>query len=451
MNKMIVHIFRRRPVFAGIFRRNTPGLLSAVLAALSVFLTAGTVPAQEALQNSIATQNASAGHAQQMQNPDYTFKAGDFRLLVTPAFSGSWNDNVNLTKTNRQDDFILTPSVGLMSSYPLTQRNVLFVNVDIGYSRYLKEPNLSTFNINSSTGNGISLDVGVKDVTLNFHDWFSLTQDASQTPTVANTGTYGTFQNTAGLLATWDLNQVNLAAGYDHQNVLSTSAGFDNINHYAELFDLRGGLRVHPEVTVGLETTAALTTYDQNTLNNNNDAYTAGAYAQFQPSETFHITARGGFATYQFQETSDSLRTTSQNSWYAGLDISQQLRESVSYTLSAGHEVQLGTQSDLTEDWYVRPVITWKIIKGWEFSTSFSYEHGQQGVGSTQIGTLPNNNNNVLGETFNWFNTGLDLSHAVTDRIDMSVYYRATIRSSNMADNEYTQNMVGIRLTYHPK
>ena len=41
----------------------------------------------------------------------------------------------------------------------------------------------------------------------------------------------------------------------------------------------------------------------------------------------------------------------------------------MSYSLDIGREVQLGAQSDLVEDWYVRPNITWKIIRGLEFNT----------------------------------------------------------------------------------
>src|SRR6267154_113321 len=130
-----------------------------------VFVACSTF-AQEALQNSLVGNSVAESRATQMQSQDYTFKNGDFRLLITPAMSAQWNDNVFLSKTNQSDDYILTPSVGIVSSYPLTQRNVLFLDVDIGYSRYVNNSSLSTFDINSSTGTGLSFDIGIKDVTL---------------------------------------------------------------------------------------------------------------------------------------------------------------------------------------------------------------------------------------------------------------------------------------------
>ncbi|HZI30786.1 MAG TPA: outer membrane beta-barrel protein, partial [Candidatus Binatia bacterium] len=377
---------------------------------------------------------------------NYTLKYGDFRLLVEPSLGADWNDNIYLSKTNTMDDFIVKPAVGVTASYPFSQRNLLYVSVTGGYDRYLKHPSLSTFDLNSSTGTGLSLDVGIKDVTLNLHDWIRYVQDASQNPNVANTADYGTFNNTAGLSATWDLNQVSLSAGYDHQNVLSTSGQFNNVNHSSDMFFARAGFQVHPQINLGLESTATFTRYDQTGASNNalndNDAYTVGPYMTFQYSKSLSLTARGGYTTYQFQQTSSSIQTSDQNSWYAGLTLSHQPRESISYAIDAGREAALGTESDLTEDWYVRPGITWNFIRDWSFNTSFSYQHGRQGVG---------NISGNLNETYDWYGAGLSLRHALTSRLSVALNYRLTVRSSDNANDSYTQNLVGLQLTYHPQ
>lgn len=404
--------------------------------------------AQEALQNSLVGNSVSEAQARSMQSQDYTFKNGDFRVLLTPSMSADWNDNVNLSHTNLIDDYILTPSIGIVSSYPLTQRNVLFLDVSFGYSRYLNNPSLSTFDINSSTGTGLSFDIGIKDVTINLHDWFSYSQDSSQNATVANTSNYGTFQNTAGVSATWDMNQVTLSAGYDHQNVISTSGEFNNVNHSSEMFFVRSGLLVHPQATVGLEATASLTSYANSGTTtstnglNDNDAYTVGPYVEFRPSSALKLTARGGYSTYQFQQTSKSIQTSSQNSWYAGLSINHQIMESISYTLDVGRDESLGTQSDLTQDWYVRPSIDWAFIKGWNFNTRLFYQHGKQGIGD-----ITGN----LKEKYDWYGGSLTIEHELTSRFSVGLNYRLTIRSSDINDNDYTQNLIGLQLTYHPK
>jgi hypothetical protein len=410
--------------------------------ALLLLLAALPASAQQALQNSIAGDAAAEARNQDMQSPEYTFKKGDFRMLVIPSLGFDWNDNVNLTQTNIWQDYIIKPAVGITASYPFTQRNLLYLNFSIGYDRYILHPQLSTLDINSTSKTGLSFDVGIKDVTTSFHDWISYSQDASQDATVVNTPSYGTLQNTAGFASTWDLNQITLSAGYDHQNVIATSSAFDDINNASEMLFARATLQVQPKVTVGMESSASFTAYDQSALNNNN-AYSVGPYVEFRPGSYFTLTVRGGYSINQFANTSTNIQTASQDSWYASVNISHQPRESISYSLGIGREVQAGAQSDLVEDWYVRPAITWKIINGLDFVTSMSYEHGDQGVGS--VGNLPGNPNG----NFDWYTGEVSLQHPLTSRLAMSLDYRLTVRSSGTPNDGYTQNMVGFELTYH--
>src|SRR5208282_6548685 len=165
----------------------------------------------------------------QPESLPYTVKEGDFRLLVTPSLELDWTDNVNLSKTNVQDDFILRPTVGLNASYPVTQNNLLQLNVTFGYNEYLDHDQLSTWYLQS--GSALSFDIYVKDFWINLHDQFSYIQDSAQQAAVANTGSYGTLQNTAGVNTTWDLQDVTLSLGYDHQNVMASSQQFDYTDH----------------------------------------------------------------------------------------------------------------------------------------------------------------------------------------------------------------------------
>ena len=407
-----------------------------------LLLVLGTATAQEALNNMQAGEAAAQSRGRQMQNSDYTIKTGDFRLLATPSFTASYNDNVNVSENDAQDDFILTPAVGITSSYQLTQRNLLFLDVNIGYSRYLHRPSDSTLVLNSTSGTGLSLELGIKDVTLNVHDWISYVQDASQDSRVSDNATFGTFQNTAGVGADWELNKARISAGYDHQNVMATDSQDDQTTHASEMFYFRPSLQVHPQATIGLETTAAFTTYDQSTLTDNN-AYTVGGFVELRPGENLSLTARGGYTTYQFDNNSNTnIATSDQNSWYAGLGLNHRVSDGIAWSLDAGHQMQLGVESDLTEIWYARPSIRWTIIKDWDFTTAFFYEHGKQGVGNVQ---------GNFKENYDWYGGELSLTHPLTESFSLSFNYRLTLRSSDQADSGYTQNVVGFTLIYHPK
>jgi hypothetical protein len=64
--------------------------------------------AQEALRSSLAGDAAAEARNHQLQSQLYTFKAGDFRLLVTPSLALDWNENNTVVKTNTEADFILS-------------------------------------------------------------------------------------------------------------------------------------------------------------------------------------------------------------------------------------------------------------------------------------------------------------------------------------------------------
>ena len=394
-------------------------------------------PAQEALRNSLTGEAAAEARKLQRQSLPYTFKSGDFKVLVTPSLGLDWNDNINIVRTNALQDFILKPRVQLNLSYPITENNLLSLNVGGGYDKYLDHDQYSTWYLQSGTE--LSFDFYVKDFWFNLHDRVNYVQDTSQQPVLSGTATYATLNNSAGLGVTWDLNKATLSAGYDHQNVISpTTQQIESQDGATEMVFTRAGLEVYPGVMAGVEGTAAFTTYDQMVLNNHN-SYSAGVYADWQPGKAIRVQPRVGYTIFQFQHTSTNIQTSDLNSWYADLNIIHQITDAISYSLDAGHEVQSGIQSDAIEDWYVRPGVRWNIIKNVNLNTSFSYEHGKQGSG------------NVLGnltENFDWFGVNFAVGYSIIKKLSLGLNYRLTLRSSDVSSREYTQNVVGLSLTY---
>src|SRR5262249_1715650 len=133
----------------------------------------------------------------------YSFKYGDFRLLVAPSLGLDWNDNVKLSKSDAEDDFILRPAVGFIATYPITYQNILHLSTTIGYDKYFEHDELSRLRVRS--GSELSWDLFIKDVWINAHDRFHYLQDSATEAAVANTGKYGAFENTAGVTGSREL------------------------------------------------------------------------------------------------------------------------------------------------------------------------------------------------------------------------------------------------------
>lgn len=404
--------------------------------AAGIVMTSHLASGQEALRSSLAGEAAARVSRSQAQSGAYNYKAGDFRLLATPSLGLEWNDNVELGQGAAEDDFILRPALNLSASYPITRRNLLHLTLGVGYNYYFRHDELSRLFLQS--GSQIGFDIFIHDFWINLHDRFSYSQDSAQEAAVANTGSYGQFNNTAGISATWNLNDVTLTLGYDHQNNYSTSSQFEQTDRTSELFVARAGFQVHPRLTAGVEGTASITAYDQELLNDSL-GYSGGLYAEWSPGPYFSVQPRVGYSIYSFDQTSSVTPAEDMDAWYAGLMVSHAITDYVTYSLSAGRELRLGIQSDAIESWYLRPSATWSIFKDVGITTALFYEHGTQGGGK-----LPG----FPGETYDWYGGNLGFSYAPTKRLRVSLDYRLTLRSSDGESRGYTQNLVGLRATY---
>lgn len=394
--------------------------------------------AQQTPGESLGNSTALEQQGRQLEDLPYTVKFGDFKLLAAPLLGFQWNDNINISRDHALDDYIFSPALQLDASYPFTHRNLLQFNVEVGYDKYLQHDQYSGVRLNS--GSQVSLDLYIKDFWINLHDRFQYSVDAAGHPDVANTGFYGGLNNAAGLAGTWDLEDVVLTLGYDHINFVSASSQFDYTTSTTEMVSAQAGFRFNPHLTTGLEGSVSFTDYEQPVLNNNT-GYNAGLYTDWQPGPYLEAKLRGGYTFYDFTQTSLVVPAVNENAWYVGLDVTHHLNDALSYSLSAGHELRLGIEADTVEAWYVRPRVEWAFIRDWSLAASFFYENGK--LGSSVPG--------VPAEHYEWNGFEFGLTHNLTGQLSLGFNYRLTVRSSDFVSREYTQNLVGLWLTYKLK
>ena len=417
-------------------RRNNANILCA--AGLTASLT---MPArahgQEALRYSLAGETAAESMRAKIADLPYTIKSGDFKLLITPSLGLDYNDNINVSRNNSLDDFILRPFVQFTASYPIGERNLLSLDLGVGYDKYFNHDEYSGPRLH--TGSQVAFDLYVGDFRFDLHDRFEYIGDSAGTAAVAGSTRYQYFQNTVGLSSDWDLQDVTITLGYDHLNYISTASFYDYLDRATEMFVARAGLKVHPKLTVGLEGSAAPTSYDKPVLNNN-VSYSAGVFGNYQPGHNFSLQPRFGYALYDFQQTSLFVPAQNQNTWYGDITLQHQPSEAISYGVSLGHELKLGIQSDAIEDTYFRPSITWKIVKTVSLQSTVFYEHGIQTGGRF-----------TLEDTYDWYGGTLGATWSFMKNLAASLSYRLTLRSSNLPSQEYTQNLVSLLVTYSPR
>lgn len=420
--------------WSGLPKLSIPAASTIIMAICTAKSAVAQFTPAESLGNSAALEE----RGKQLEDQPYTFKSGDFRMLVAPSLGFQWNDNINLSHDQPLSDFIVSPELQLNGSYPFTSRNLIQFNIGLGYDKYVEHDAYSGVRVMS--GSAISFDVYIKDFSINLHDRFQYARDTAGEPDVANTGFYGGFNNTAGLSGTWDLEDVVLTLGYDHLNFISSSSQFNYTDSATELVSAQAGCRFGPNFTAGVEGSAGFTRYSQAVLNNN-AAYDGGLYAIWG-DPYLQLKARGGYTFYDFKQTSLVIPAMNENTWYADLELTHSLSDAWSYSFGAGHDLRLGIQADIVEAWHLRPGVNWAFRKNWSFATGFSYENGKLG------------NSDLLGvsaEHYEWAGLDFGLAYHATSKLSLQVNYRLTLRSSDIEVREYSQNLVGIAVTYQFK
>jgi hypothetical protein len=402
----------------------------------AAFQFTGVAWGQEAIRYSLADETAIETNRLDLGSMPYTLRSGDFRLLITPSIEADWNDNVTLVKDNPVQDYIVRPMVQFDGSYPITEQNLLQFRIGAGYDFYTQHGEFSALRLQS--GSVISFDTFVNNFHFNVHDRFQYIQDPAVEASVAGTGRYGGLDNTAGLSAVWDLENVFMTLGYDHRNFVSSTTDFNYLDLASELVLARVGFRPLPNLTNGLEATGAFTSYDQRLLNDS-DGYSLGAFADWNPGAYFQLQARAGYAAYLFEQTSLTQEAFDRYSVYGGVTAAHQVSAALRYLISAGHEARLAKQADYVQDWYIRSQVDWGILKNLKFSPTLSFQDGKQGQTNPQ-GTLV--------ENYTWLTAGFNLTEVVTRDLTATLRYRATVRGSSVDARSYDQNFLGVIFAY---
>jgi opacity protein-like surface antigen len=410
-----------------------------------LFCAASVVRAQDAVRPSLAGEAASEARRQDIDRIPYNLLVGPVKFRFSATMGVEYNDNINLSETNTQEDVILRPQVNFDAIWPITQLNTLRMDIGLGYSWYLDHSNANTNGVLIAPGSQLAFDIFVGDFRINLHERPSLQQDPVAELQLSNVVDYGRFENTAGVSVLWDLNKALLTLGYDHYTYISTTSAFDYLNRNAEELSGSMSFSVASTTSVGVEGTGVFTYYDDQTILNDSTTYSVGAFVETQLSSYLKVRVAGGYqwidfdhnfvnfnimgVLVPFQDKKDS------DDWYANILISHRINSTIKQTLSAGHENQLGINSNFITLNYIRHTISWNIIRNTLLSTEFFYEDADDSGG-------------FINEHLDRFGGALTVGYQLTPHVTLGARYQYTQKDSDVFLRDYTQNRVSVDGTY---
>jgi len=370
-----------------------------------------------------------------LQDRPANLQWGLAKFLVGGSLGVEWNDNVGYSDANQQRDVVFRPSFTVGASLPFTEDNAFFASLDIGYAKYVRFPQYDRLII--SPGTQLGFDIYVKDFHFDLHDGISITEQPVAQGTISGAGDYGEFANTAGIGVDWDLNEVILSAGYEHENAIATTSTFSYRDRSAENFVGRAGIQPSQAWTYGPEVSAGFTTYDHPVLDDSQN-YSIGGFATWQPTTLFHANLRAGYTAFLFQSRPNQRPTPDATSYYVGLEGAHRVNEIVALSLDAGRQVRLGINSELLDLWYARPRIDWHIFENVHLDTHLTFESGSD------------KGNSVLGitEDYTLLGGGIVASYHIIEKLLLGLSYDYTVKDSNSALREYHQHKIQVRIQY---
>ena len=390
---------------------------------------------------------------------DYNMKVGPVLLNTNASLEGQYVNNIGLSSSNQQSDFIISPQVGVTASWPVTATNTLRFTTSVGYNKYMIHPQYDTGSVMVAPDSELSFDVYVGDFKINFHDQFSVQQDPSSIGSLNNVVNFNRIQNVAGIGVLWDLNKLILSLNYDHITFVSTNlqalGGTDlsnpgNIDYSADQISAAASYRITSTVVAGLEAAGSLRYYDQFNITDNQ--LSAGPFARIEVTPTFKVSAGAGYqeistssgnltaaTTTQLNNVAPVLGVGTYNSWYGNLTFDHRLNADYTDRLAFGHELELNVFSQISDVYYVSYTSSWKVNSSLNLAFTLNY----QDVSS------PSSSNTISNSTFDVFGAGVQANFPVTKSISGAVLYQFSDNFGTSTSQGYTQQRVGMILNYH--
>jgi putative beta-barrel porin BBP2 len=397
-------------------------------------LCALTVRGQDAVRPSLAGEDASEARQTDIQRIPYNLLVGPIRFRVSATMGVEYNDNINYAEVHKEEDFIFHPQVNFNAIWPITQLNTLTLDIGLGYSIYLDHSEANTNGILISPHSQISFDIFVQDFRINIHDRFSVQQDPISEPAISNQVDYGRFENTGGISVLWDLNKVILTLGYDHYTYISTTSDFDYLNRNAEELSGTAAVALSSTTNVGIESYAVFNYYDQNVLNDSTD-YAVGGFIESQITNNLRARVAGGYQNINFDSGGTVRDFSDVSDYYVNLLLTHRINAALRQSISAGHENQLGVNSNSIRLNYVRHTVDWNIIRNTLLSTEFFYEDGNESGG-------------FIDEHFHRYGGAVTLGYQFTPHVTLGLRYQYTKKDSDVPLRDYEQNRVSLDGTY---
>jgi hypothetical protein len=362
----------------------------------------------------------------------YNFLLGPVSLNTNSSLITSFNDNINLSKTGRQVDFIINPSAGIDALWKVSEENNLTFSVGVGYEWYVLHPQNDGLTISPNSQALFKMSVG--DIKISLHDDFSYQQDPLLVAQLSNSSKFPVFSNDAGIGLSWDLNDVALSLGYDHTNQWVFDNAFNYLDSQEDALSPQLTVKIGPAISAGISMSLSDTRFDKN-VQNDSTSISAGPFVTAQLSKNLSVNAQVGYVMENYASGGSNGDNENVNSYYGSVGVSHQINEYFTQSIVAGRDYIPGLTSNFTQQTYVNYTIGWQATSYISLSSNLSAEN-------------LDDSDATVRENSNRYGAGLSLDYAATTHTNISLSYQYTLKDSDASSLGYYQNLITAGFSY---
>jgi hypothetical protein len=425
--------------------RNQPGRILPGIGCLvaGTLLTTSAAHAQDALLSELSLYASPVSTSNPAPPPPDALHLGPVQLTLGAYTGVEANDNINTAQTRQQSDLILHDGLNLGFIWPATAQSSISFYSSVGYAKYLEHPDNDRFEI--EPGSALTWQMSFEDGSVTFSDQFSDSQAVISEASVSGLSKLPRIDNTIGVRTDWQPGRWLLEAGYSHDTYFSDDATFEYLNRNSEYFFLRAGHRIIEDTQLGVEASASLTDYEIH-LQSNNTSYSIGPYLEWKITDSLSVSARGGYTMYAFDANGPLEPAQNLSSYYASVDLTDQLTQFISQKLSVERDISLGYNqgNNYTEQLTASYFVNWAATTHLALNLNLTYEVGNQPL------TIPIFEGVSFTETENYNRVGISpgLSYQFTTKLGGSLNFAHWERTSNISGNGYQNNILTLQLNY---
>ena len=381
----------------------------------------------------------------------YNFALGPMRFSIAAGVGLEYNDNINLADKNREEDFILRPSLSIDSSWKLSDLNTLHLGVELSYAKYFDHSENDTDGVLVSPTSELAFTFEIGAVKVTLRDRGSYQEDTYNVPVLSDVVHYRRAENQIGIEMDWAINQSTLLiAGYDHFNLWTFDEEFSADERAVDTFFIKPSFQVTPTIKLGVVGAFSAINFHEDIRQDGTNVL-VGPFIEWKLSEVMTFYVEGGFQDLSFDGSSNfdedflkgltdeerSLFKDDEDSsgWYVKFELNHQANDYFSQRLSGSKTSEIGIGSDYYELYHIEYTADWKnFFANTEFSPTLFFEHYEtSGLG---------------GEEANRFGAALGIRYNLTNSITLGLDYRFIWKDSNLEDADYYQNLAFLSLYY---